>query len=223
MNLHSVQSSRIQQIIKGDDVTLLHQIIQSASLYANSTLVPVAMSAGDIAHVFYPLADLTITDLIGYLAVPQGTLPSSMIQVFVPGNIPINNPTPARGSQSFQAGLSQTVRVEITRLKASLTGNITNLMPQITSLSSTAALAIGMSVVGTNIPVGAIIISIDSGSQVTLSTNATATASGVSLTFGQKESHYLINEVDIFERGFASSLIDTSGGTNPPSPELNLT
>jgi hypothetical protein len=38
----------------------------------------------------------------------------------------------------------------------------------------------------------------------------------------KKETYYLIDEVDIFERGFPSSLIDTSGGVNPPSPPLNL-
>lgn len=58
-----------------------------------------------------------------------------------------------------------------------LTGNITVNTPTITGLSSTAGLALGQPVSGTNIPAGAYILRIDSASQITLSANATNTGS----------------------------------------------
>lgn len=152
-----VQSSRTQSIVKGDDVVLTHQIVTPASLYAVPTMQEVMLEAGDTANAFYPLEDLTVTDLIGYPCTPVGSLPSSMVTVTIAGVIAPSGMTPARGSSTFQSGLGRTVRIEITR-------------------------------------------------------------SG-----GSKETHYLIQEVDIFERGFPNSLIDTSGGVNPPQPCLHLT
>lgn len=70
------------------------------------------------------------------------------------------------------------------RLNVALTGDTTDAAATVTALSSTANLVVGMIVVGAGIPDGTTILTIDSASQVTLSANATATASGVSLRFG---------------------------------------
>jgi len=63
-----------------------------------------------------------------------------------------------------------------------LTGNTTINSPVITGLSSTANLAVGMQVTGSGIPAGATIIAIQSATAITLSANATGTAS-TALTF----------------------------------------
>lgn len=153
-----VQSARVQEIVKGDDVILTHQIMQDIAYNAELSRAPVLVNSGDTVTCFYPLEDPTQTDLIGYPGSPIGSLPSSMVTVTIPGLIAATDTVPSRGTQSFQSGLGRTVRIEITRY-------ITN----------------------------------------------------------YRETYYSINEVDIFERGFPSSLTDTSGGINPPIPPLNLT
>jgi len=68
---------------------------------------------------------------------------------------------------------------------ASVTGNTTSGSATVTSLSSTTGLSQGMGVTGAGIPAGDIIASI-SGTQITLTPyTASATASGVTLTFAQ--------------------------------------
>jgi hypothetical protein len=64
----------------------------------------------------------------------------------------------------------------------SVLGNTTAGSATITNVASTAAVRIGDSVAGPGIPGGATVLSTTS-STITLSTNATATATGVSLTF----------------------------------------
>lgn len=70
------------------------------------------------------------------------------------------------------------------RLTVVLTGNTTSGNASVTALSSTANLAVGMRVFGAGIPAGATIATITSSTAITLSANATATATGVSLRFG---------------------------------------
>jgi hypothetical protein len=64
------------------------------------------------------------------------------------------------------------------------TGNVSNTAQTITSMSSNAGIAVGMSVTGTGIPTGAVVASIDSATQITVSLAATASNSGVTLTIG---------------------------------------
>jgi len=61
-------------------------------------------------------------------------------------------------------------------------GTTTNASAVITGLSSTAGLLRGMRITGTNIPAAAVINSVDSGTQITISANATGSGS-VALTF----------------------------------------
>lgn len=57
------------------------------------------------------------------------------------------------------------------------TGTTTSGQPQVTGLADTSAMAIGMPVCGTGIATNSVINSVDSGTQVTLSLNATGSAS----------------------------------------------
>ncbi len=64
-----------------------------------------------------------------------------------------------------------------------LTGNTTSGSTTVGGLSSTAQLAVGMSVTGAGIPAGDTIATIVDANDITLATAATATATGVSLNF----------------------------------------
>lgn len=80
------------------------------------------------------------------------------------------------------------------------TASITNGSPNVTVAGNTTGLAVGMSVTGTGIPVGATIASITSGSVFVLSANATATNAAVTLSFsGRMFGSY---QADIFKSHF---------------------
>jgi len=71
------------------------------------------------------------------------------------------------------------------RLNVNLTGNTSLGSAVVTALSSTAGLAVGMGAWGSTLPAGVTIASIDSGSQVTLSTGTGVTAgASVAIRFG---------------------------------------
>jgi hypothetical protein len=74
-------------------------------------------------------------------------------------------------------------------------GNITAGSPVITGIPSTAIFQVFWSVSGTGIPGGAYIASVDSPSQVTISSPATATTSGDAITWGGTFS----NPTELFE------------------------
>ena len=63
------------------------------------------------------------------------------------------------------------------------TGTLTNASKIITALASTSGVVVGSMVLGTNIPVGARVASVDSATQVTIDINAIAGAAGTALTF----------------------------------------
>ena len=220
---HSVLASRSQIIIKGDDTIQTHQIMQDKAYNAELTRAPVELAEGDVVRFFYPLQDPTQTDLIGYIGEPVGSYPCSTFTVQTAGLIiDPTGLTPNRGTSTFQSGLGQTVRGEITRLVTTVTGNLTKDSNTITGISDPTDLVVGQSVTSSKIPDRTVIEAIN-GSSIVISQNATASTTGASLAVGTKETQYLIDEVDVFERGFASSLIDTSGGINPPQNPLNLT
>lgn len=62
------------------------------------------------------------------------------------------------------------------------TGHTASGLPQITLIPATTNMVAGQNISGAGIPVGSTILSVDSGTQVTISANATATASGVTIT-----------------------------------------
>ena len=63
------------------------------------------------------------------------------------------------------------------------TGTLTNASKIITALASTSGVVVGSMVLGTGIPVGARVASVDSATQVTIDVNATAGGAGIALTF----------------------------------------
>lgn len=114
---------------------------------------------------------------------PGGTAPSQAAKNIVIKDIFING---NRGS-----------------LVLTTTGNTTSTSNQLTSLASTTGLAVGNSISGTGIPMGTTILSI-AGSTVTMSNNATATGTGVSVTFNTGNS----------ATGNLEGITSTSGGYN---------
>lgn len=88
------------------------------------------------------------------------------------------------------------------------TGSTTSGAFTITSLSSVSGLAVGMSVVDTGfggVPTGAVIASIDSGSQITVSKAATATNSTVFSITGDHMAMVLINASPVGTYGAATT------------------
>lgn len=63
------------------------------------------------------------------------------------------------------------------------TGDTTASSESIINIGDTSVLEVGMAVTGAGIPDGALILSIDSATAITLTEDATATAAGVALTF----------------------------------------
>lgn len=95
----------------------------------------------------------------------------------------------------FYGDIQREQRLEVTLVSAGvattgagvryvvLAGDVASGSPIITNISSTAALRAGMRASGTGLPNTARVLSVDSGTQVTLTVNATATNAGVSITW----------------------------------------
>jgi len=91
-------------------------------------------------------------------------------------------------------GLSGSVGVVLRNVVARdngsvVTGNTTNGSAVVMTLSRTSGFVKGMPVAGTGIPANTVILSIDSASQITLSKNAAATGTGVTLTVGRTQDY----------------------------------
>ncbi len=106
-------------------------------------------------------------------------------------------PCPADATQSMDATSSNYFGVEAANMgtctggtpaanfsiaASTFTGSTTNGSYVVTAVSSTAGLAIGTLVSGTGIPAGTSIASIDSATQITLDTAATATNAGITIS-----------------------------------------
>lgn len=98
-----VSSARVQQLVKGDDAVLSHQIVGPATLDAVKTVDSIELDTGDVARAVYE--DAAGTTPISQVAGPEGDLPTSRISVA------LNQVQTAL----LKAGLGLTVRVEITR------------------------------------------------------------------------------------------------------------
>lgn len=85
-------------------------------------------------------------------------------------------------SRAATATGTNALRFGLTANSTQKTGNTTSGNPAVT-MASTLGLVGGMRVMGAGIPAGATIAAVNSGTQITLSANATATASGVTLVF----------------------------------------
>lgn len=103
---------------------------------------------------------------------------------------------------------ADTVNVEISK-----TGDTTSGDATITGLGSTSDLANGMVVVGAGIPDGSTIISVINSTDVEISQNALATASGVSLTFTPAANSDRLQNVSpaVLTNGFVGMSVTGAG------------
>ena len=104
----TVRSARVQEVVRGDDALLEHQVVGDVALDAELTKAPVQINSGDSVSCVYAaqqtdgqprVADITAP------ALPLGTVPTSRIQV----------PLTQAQTALLQIGPAQTVRVEVTR------------------------------------------------------------------------------------------------------------
>lgn len=92
------------------------------------------------------------------------------------------------------------------------TGNTVSATKTITNMSDTSNILEGMLVVGSGIPAGTTVRSVDSPTQITITENATATASGVTFTF--YDNNFLENNVDFQTNIFRITVSYTKPSTN---------
>lgn len=83
---------------------------------------------------------------------------------------------------SAEGGLGFYIPNDALSVSTTFTATTTSGSPILTSVSSTNGLYIGQGLSGTGIPSGARILTIDSSTQITMSANASASASGVTIT-----------------------------------------
>jgi len=109
--------------------------------------------------------------------------------------------------------------------------------PIVTALTSTTNMEVGMSIVGSGIPVGALILTVDSATQITMDVNATVTATGVSVTLSNRTDRgdgtigdvVGSKQIDVFKTHTHTydkrdTDINTgSGGSSPTSNSQNST
>ena len=128
-------------------------------------------------------------DLVEGLKKRLGSVPVKRIDTLTKnaGGLSLVNPIKWDEAWLFVYNRSSTERFIIVvaddSRTVSRTGNITNGSAVVTSVSSMTDLFVGAGVTGSGIPTGTTIVDIDvAGSRVTLSKNATATTTGVTLT-----------------------------------------
>ena len=102
----------------------------------------------------------------------------------IPGNTTILSVDSNSQIHLSQNATSTNANGVVLSFSESSTGNVTNASTIITGIPSTAGFQVGWTVSGTGIPAGATISSIDSSTQIHISSKATATGTGVALTFG---------------------------------------
>lgn len=95
------------------------------------------------------------------------------------------------------------------------TGNTVNGTNSITNMSSTVGLVKGMTVAGTGIPAGSVIVAILTGTSIQISNNAISTNVGISINFTGT-----VNECQ-FIATFDSALVPTTAFSNPSQPRVN--
>src|ERR1043166_4092011 len=101
------------------------------------------------------------------------------------------------------------------------TGNVTNGSAIITNIPSTAGIVAGVYVVtGSSIPVAARVLSVDSGTQVTMDMVSTGTVVGTSLTFA-KDTYPENSDFDRFLNGTAWDRTNRWALLGPDSPQLD--
>lgn len=95
------------------------------------------------------------------------------------------------------------------------TGNIANSTYTVKSIPTTVNMSPGMKVTGTGIPASTVVVTVDSGTQVTLSNKATSTTTGVTLTFSDGTTAINIYRTTGLDQGFqkVTQITSTSATT----------
>ena len=94
---------------------------------------------------------------------------------------------------------SKAIDIENTDTVYSITGNTTTGSASVTSIASTTGLAAGMLVTGSGIPANTKVSSVTSGTAIVLTANATATATGVSLTIQNPSANVTVYVVGVLD------------------------
>jgi microcystin-dependent protein len=130
----------------------------------------------------------------------------------------------AGGKDDMGGSAASVLNVTLTGTKASTSNGI------ITGLSSTSALSVGMKALGTGVGSNAVISTIDSATQVTLSVNSTSTGStsirfGVvdGATLGDKSGAHVATLATTHIPSHAHTGTAASGGAHTHTSGLNLT
>lgn len=178
-----VESGDILQIYRTDQVS---GTAEDTSGDEMGLVYQITVSSGDVSAGYIQFTDVVTDSLIG------ATLYTSPSQE---GILKANSRPPAckdialyKSDYMMYSNTETKERLSFSviggpRLGQVLTGDTTNTSDVITALATTENLEAGMSISGTGIPGSTTIVSVDSSSQITISNAATATGSGVSLTF----------------------------------------
>lgn len=116
--------------------------------------------------------------------------------------------------------------IALRQIGAYLSGDIASGSAVVSNLSTLTGLSVGLQVDGLGIPAGTVIASVGSGS-VTLSANATATLTGVALTFSQVTSAFTapttnprIDRIVIDQRTGLLSVVAGTAAATPAAPTI---
>lgn len=147
--------------------------LTSGAIYYLSTTVPGGVTAAAPSSDAVQLGTALSTTSLSLVPQPpvQGLEPAGSIRWFSGLGIPAGGYLKGLGQEVLRSAYPNLV-ANTTR---TINGNIVSGSPIITGLSSTADLEPGYPLSGTGIPAGAIIETVDSGTQVTISENATTT------------------------------------------------
>ena len=135
----------------------------------------------------------------------------------VGGRLTLTNGNLALNGNNLTVGTGSTI--------LTTTGNTTSASTTILSVASTAGVAVGMNIVGTGIPTGATVSSFVANTSITISSAATATNTGVTLSIGP--TGYLsytagyITGTGNFKRWFGTTAISGTYGLFPMGVGVN--
>lgn len=136
--------------------------------------------------------DYTDATVIGWIMYPGGSAPLNNSFFLQPRPVRVINPK-ASIYKEYLAPFNEALKISST---INVTGNLTSGSATVSAVSSMTGIAIGQVVTGAGIPANSLVTGVNTGSsQLTLSNNATSTATGVSLAIDNRwqETVVLIN------------------------------
>jgi hypothetical protein len=169
-----------------------------------SNIINISVALGNLGINAYNTSNL----LLMTADAPNGTFPSAGYQIYLtPAGVATDFGTASTTYQMANAVFSQTPNIlagggylVVATYLAPTSGitATTNSTTSLTALSSTTGIEVGDSVTGTGIPAGTYVTAI-SGTTVTMSQAATASASGVSVTFTETLNSAIVRTNPLFQ------------------------